>query len=85
MKLFALFALALAMTSVAGAAEKDNRVYEMRVYYAAEGKLDLIVDSVSAPHAQSSTSVYRAYSKGSTFSSTLTRSSSTERKWLRVE
>src|SRR5262245_61262270 len=40
MKLFALFALALAAAGVARAA--DTRVYEMRVYYAAEGKLDAL-------------------------------------------
>jgi hypothetical protein len=42
MKFFTLFAAFLAMTTVAQAAEKDTRVYEMRVYYAAEGKLDAL-------------------------------------------
>src|SRR5262245_6944811 len=34
--------IVLAMVAVADAAEKDTRVYEMRVYYAAEGKLDAL-------------------------------------------
>jgi hypothetical protein len=34
--------MALALASTAQAAEKDARVYEMRVYYAAEGKLDAL-------------------------------------------
>jgi hypothetical protein len=42
MKQIAIFALALVMTASARAAEKDTRVYEMRVYYAAEGKLDAL-------------------------------------------
>jgi hypothetical protein len=34
--------LVLAVALSAGAAEKDSRVYEMRVYYAADGKLDAL-------------------------------------------
>jgi hypothetical protein len=34
--------IVLAMAVAAGAAEKDSRVYEMRVYYAADGKLDAL-------------------------------------------
>lgn len=34
--------IVLATALAAGAAEKDSRVYEMRVYYAAEGKLDAL-------------------------------------------
>lgn len=34
--------LSLAMISFASAADKDSRYYEMRVYYAAEGKLDAL-------------------------------------------
>ncbi len=42
MKILASIAMALALSSVVQAAEKDTRVYEMRVYYAAEGKLDAL-------------------------------------------
>src|ERR1700722_12883274 len=43
-RLLPLFALAplVALTSDSPAAEKDTRVYEMRVYYAAPGKLDAL-------------------------------------------
>ncbi len=34
--------IVLATALAAGAADKDSRVYEMRVYYAAEGKLDAL-------------------------------------------
>jgi hypothetical protein len=43
-RLLPLIALAplIAMTTDSSAAEKDSRVYELRVYYAAQGKLDAL-------------------------------------------
>src|SRR5947209_15484991 len=43
-RLLPLLALAplVALTTGSSAAEKDTRVYEMRVYYAAPGKLDAL-------------------------------------------
>src|SRR5689334_12683181 len=45
-RLLPLFALAplVALTAGLPAAEKDTRVYEMRTYYAAKGKLDALHD-----------------------------------------
>src|SRR5438552_12031310 len=39
---FLSFAALSGLATMAGAAEKDTRLFEMRVYYAAEGKLDAL-------------------------------------------